>query len=53
MAENSTVVVAKTDGALPRVDPIEMFNAIQDDLERFWRDPEDVPEIVELRAIQG
>jgi len=39
MAENSTVPVAKTDGALRRVDPIEMFNAIQDDLERFWRDP--------------
>src|SRR5207245_5564519 len=39
MAENSAVPVAKTDGALRRVDPIEMFNAIQDDLERFWRDP--------------
>ena len=39
MAENANLAVPKSDGAERRVDPIEVFGAIQDDLERFWRDP--------------
>jgi HSP20 family protein len=39
MAENAKLAVSKKDGAQRRTDPLWMINALQDEMERFWRDP--------------
>jgi HSP20 family protein len=39
MAENTRLVRRRSDGALRRLDPFEMLNALRDEMDRFWRDP--------------
>jgi HSP20 family protein len=39
MAENTRLATRRSKGALRRPDPFEMLNALQDDLDRFWRVP--------------
>jgi hypothetical protein len=39
MAENTRLATRRSKGALRRQDPFEMLNALQDDLDRFWRVP--------------
>jgi HSP20 family protein len=39
MAENTRLARRRSDGALRRLDPFEMLNALRDEMDRFWRDP--------------
>jgi HSP20 family protein len=39
MAENTRLVRRRSDGALRRLGPFEMLNALRDEMDRFWRDP--------------
>jgi HSP20 family protein len=39
MADKTRLAVRRSDGALRRRDAFEMFYALQDEMDRFWREP--------------
>jgi HSP20 family protein len=39
MADKTRLAVGRSDGALRRRDAFEMFYALQDEMDRFWREP--------------
>jgi hypothetical protein len=39
MAENTRLPRRQSDGALHRLDPLEVFSTLRDEMDRFWRDP--------------
>jgi HSP20 family protein len=39
MAEKTRIAIRRRDGALRRLDPFEVLSALQDEMDRYWRDP--------------
>ena len=39
MAEMAHLPMRRNNGAIRRLDPLEMFTAVQDEMERVWREP--------------